>query len=63
MAQKPSQRTEDTTGLWEAGPIELKAYVDRRLAAQAAFVPPEPAWFVAAFDASWPLAFAAADAS
>lgn len=63
MAQKPPQRIGATTSLWEAGPIEFKAYVDRRLATQAAYVPPEPAWFVAAFDASWPLAFAAADAS
>lgn len=62
MANKPSHQIEGTTSLWEAAPIELKAYVDRRLAAQAASVPPEPAWFVAAFDASWPLAFAEADA-
>ena len=63
MAQKPTQRIEGKTSLWEAGPIELKAYVDRRLAAQAASVAPEPAWFSAAFDASWPLAFAEADAN
>ena len=45
MAKKPSPRIEGTTSLWEAGPIELKAYVDRRLAAQAAGVPAEPVWF------------------
>jgi hypothetical protein len=61
MAQKPSHRIEGTTSLWEAGPIELKAYVDRRLAAQAAGVPPEPEWFTTVFEASWPLVFAEAD--
>jgi hypothetical protein len=54
MASKRSPRIEGTTSLWEAGPIELKAYVDRRLAAMAASAPAEPAWFEAAFDDSWP---------
>jgi hypothetical protein len=63
MAQKPSHRIEGTTSLWEAGPIELKAYVDRRLAAQAAGVPPEPEWFMVVFDASWSLVFTEADAT
>lgn len=63
MANKPSHRIQGTTSLWEAGPIELKAYVDRRLAAQAAGVPAEPEWFMAAFEASWVIAFAEADAT
>ncbi len=63
MAQKPSHRIGATTSLWEAGPIELKSYIDRRLAAQAASVPPEPVWFAASFEASWALAFAEADAT
>lgn len=62
MARKPSPRLQGTASLWEAGPIELKAYVDRRLAAQAAGVPVEPVWFGAAFEASWAIAFAEADA-
>jgi hypothetical protein len=63
MARKPSPQFQGTTSVWEAGPIELKAYVDRRLAAQAAGVPAEPAWFGAAFDASWAIVIAEADAS
>ncbi len=62
MAKKPPPRIEGTTSLWEAGPIELKAYVDRRLAAQAAGVPAEPVWFEAAFDDSWPVVIDEADA-
>jgi hypothetical protein len=62
MAKKPSPRIEGTTSLWEARPIELKAYVDRRLAAQAAGVPAEPVWFGAAFDDSWPVVIDEADA-
>jgi hypothetical protein len=62
MAQKRSPRIVGTSSLWEAGPIELKAYVDRRLAAQAASVPPEPDWFAASFEASWALTLAEADA-
>jgi hypothetical protein len=63
MANKPSHRIGDTTSLWEARPIELQAYVDRRLAAQAAGDPAEPEWFIAAFDASWVGAFTEADAT
>lgn len=63
MAQRPSRRIKEPTGPWEAKPIELKAYVDRRLAAQAASVPAEPDWFAADLDASWDMAFTAAEAS
>lgn len=63
MANKPAPRIAGTTSLWEAGPIELKAYVDRRLAGQAANDPVEPEWFGAAFDDSWTSAFDEADAS
>ena len=63
MASKRSPRIEGTASLWEAGPIELKAYVDRRLAAQAARVPVEPAWFETAFDDSWPSVIDEAEAS
>jgi hypothetical protein len=43
--------------LWEADPMDLKAYVDRRLNTVSG-APSEPAWFSAAFDASWAQAFA-----
>lgn len=41
--------------------MDLQAYVDGRLNAEGG-VPAEPAWFAAAFDASWPLVFAKAEA-
>ena len=41
--------------------MDLQSYVDSRLAAGVA-TPAEPAWFAAIFDASWPLAFAEAEA-
>jgi hypothetical protein len=63
MAQRPTRRTKEPAGPWEAKPIELKAYVDRRLAAQAANVPIEPEWFVAELEASWEQALLEAEAS
>ena len=60
MPRKTTTRADSPT-FWEADQMDLQNYMDSRLGIVDA-APEEPAWFAAAFDASWPLAFAEAEA-
>lgn len=60
MPRKTTTRADQGPSLWEADQMDLQAYVDSRLTAEGD-TPSEPAWFSAAFDASWPFAFAEAE--
>lgn len=61
MPRKTTTRADQGPMLWEADQMDLQNYVDSRLADDLPTLT-EPAWFAAAFDASWPLAFAEAEA-
>lgn len=58
MSRQTSSRASGSTHL-VADAVDLKSYVDRRLGTHDFAL--EPAWFTAAFDASWPLAFGDAE--